>query len=120
VLFNEQIASLYTTELPVIAAAASLLLLAALFQFSDAIQVVSANALRGYKDTRAMFILSFISYWLVGFPTGIILGLTDLVVPKMAAEGFWIGFIVGLSTAAVMMFYRVKVIQGRLIAENAL
>jgi MATE family multidrug resistance protein len=117
VLFNQQIASLYSNELPVIAAAASLLLLAALFQFSDAIQVVSANALRGYKDTRAMLIISFIAYWLIGFPTGIILGLTDLIVPKMAAAGFWIGFIVGLSAAAIMMFYRVKVIQKRLFVH---
>ena len=115
VLFKQQIASLYSTELPVIAAAASLLLLAALFQFSDAIQVVSANALRGYKDTRAMFLISLVSYWLIGFPTGILLGLTDIVVPKMAAAGFWIGFIVGLSTAAILMFWRVKFIQKRII-----
>jgi len=114
VLFNEQIAGLYTTELPLITAAASLLLLAALFQFSDAIQVVSANALRGYKDTRAMLIISFISYWLIGFPVGVLLGLTDIIVPKMAAAGFWIGFIVGLSIAAVLMFMRVKYIQKRL------
>lgn len=120
VLFNHQIASLYSTELPLIAAAASLLLLAALFQFSDAIQVVSANALRGYKDTRAMLIISFVAYWLVGFPTGIILGLTDIIVPKMTAAGFWVGFIVGLSVAAVMMFYRVKVIQKRLLQRSAL
>ncbi|MGB3725979.1 MAG: MATE family efflux transporter [Glaciecola sp.] len=118
VLFNQEIAALYTTELPVITAASGLLLLAALFQFSDAIQVVSANALRGYKDTKAMFIISFVAYWLVGFPVGIILGLTDLWVPKMAAAGFWIGFITGLSVAAVMMFMRVKLIQARLVVHQ--
>lgn len=116
ILFNQQIASIYSYEKPVIAAAASLLLLASLFQMSDAIQVVSANALRGYKDTRAMFLLSFFSYWLIGFPVGIVLGLTDLVVPKMAASGFWIGFITGLSAAAVVMYWRVKLIQGRIIS----
>lgn len=114
VLFNEQITGLYSNEAPLIASAASLLLLAALFQFSDAIQVVSANALRGYKDTKAMFIISIIAYWLVGFPTGVILGLTDWFVPKMAAAGFWIGFITGLSVAAVLMWYRVRTIQKRI------
>ncbi len=117
VLFNEHIASIYSNEIPVIATAAGLLLLASLFQFPDAIQVVSANALRGYKDTRAMLIISFFSYWLVGFPVGILLGLTDFIVPKMAAAGFWIGFITGLSIAAILMFGRVKVIQKRLQIE---
>jgi MATE family multidrug resistance protein len=96
-----------------------LLILAALFQFSDAIQVVSANALRGYKDTKAMFIISFISYWLVGFPVGVVLGLSDLVVARLAAAGFWIGFITGLSVAAVLLFMRVKVIQKRILHDNS-
>lgn len=113
--FNTEIASIYSNEKKVIVAASSLLILAALFQFSDAIQVVSANALRGYKDTKAMFILSFVSYWLVGFPVGIVLGLTDLFVPQMGAAGFWIGFITGLSVAAVLMFMRVKMIQKRIL-----
>lgn len=117
VLFNTEIASLYSTETAVISAAASLLLLAAIFQFSDAIQVVSANALRGYKDTRAMLIISFVAYWLVGFPVGVVLGLTDLWVPKMAAAGFWIGFITGLTVAAILMYWRVRVIQARIKLE---
>lgn len=118
ILFNHNIASIYSNEAPVIKAAASLLLLASLFQFSDAIQVVSANALRGYKDTKAMLILSFFSYWIVGFPVGILLGLTDFIVPKMAATGFWIGFITGLSTAAILMFIRVRKIQHRMCLET--
>lgn len=93
--------------------ASSLLFFAALFQFSDGIQVVSANALRGYKDTKAMLILSFVSYWLVGLPVGVVLGLTDWLFPAMAAKGFWIGFISGLSCAAVLMYWRVSIIQKR-------
>jgi MATE family multidrug resistance protein len=115
ILFNEQIAAIYSKEKTVIAAAASLLLFAALFQVSDAIQVISASALRGYKDTKAMFIISFISYWLVGFSVGFVLALSDLVVQPMGAAGFWIGFITGLSVAAVLMFMRVKVIQKRIL-----
>jgi MATE family multidrug resistance protein len=114
-LFNDQIARIYSNEEAVITAAAGLLIYAALFQFSDAIQVVSANALRGYKDTKAMFIISFISFWLVGFPVSVILGLSDLVVPRLAASGFWIGFITGLSVAAVLLFLRVKLIQERIL-----
>ena len=105
------IASLYSKETYVIEIAAGLLLFAAVFQFSDSIQVVGANALRGYKDNKAMLIISITAYWGIGFPTAVLLGLTDYIVPKMAAEGFWIGFIIGLSAAAIMMTARVLHIQ---------
>jgi MATE family multidrug resistance protein len=111
---SHYIASLYSNETEVIEFASSLLLLAAIFQFSDAIQVVSANALRGYKDTKAMLIISVFCYWMIGFPTGIILGLTDYITPAMSAHGFWIGFIVGLSAAAILMTWRVRIVQLRL------
>ncbi|MFC4699258.1 MATE family efflux transporter [Glaciecola siphonariae] len=111
---SHAIASLYSNETAVIEYASALLLFAAVFQFSDAIQVVSANALRGYKDTQAMLIISVFCYWVIGFPTGILLGLSDLIVPAMAAKGFWIGFIVGLSSAAILMTLRVRVVQARL------
>jgi len=105
----------YTKDTEVLALAASLLIFAALFQFSDAIQVISANALRGYKDTTAMFLITFCAYWLCGLPTGIILGRTDwLTDAPMQASGFWIGFIVGLSAAAVMLGFRLRYIQNKL------
>jgi MATE family multidrug resistance protein len=117
VIFSVQIASLYTENEEVIQLASALLFLAAIFQFSDGIQVVSANALRGYKDTLAMFLISFVSYWLIGLTVGVLLGLTDWILPIMQAQGFWIGFISGLSCAAVLMFWRVKIIQTRVVAN---
>ncbi|GGW95751.1 MATE family efflux transporter [Alteromonas halophila] len=115
VLAKAAIVSLYTDDMAVFSMANALLIYAALFQFSDAIQVISANVLRGYKDTTAMFLITFCAYWLIGLPTGIILGRTDwLTDAPMSAAGFWIGFIVGLSSAAVMLGARVWVIQRRL------
>ena len=107
------IAHLYSIDQEVIELASSLLLFAAMFQLSDAIQVISGTALRGYKDTAWMFYLSFISYWIVGMSIGCILGLTDWIVPRMAASGFWIGFICGLSCAAMLLYLRLKYIQSR-------
>lgn len=117
-LFREEIASLYTNETALISVAASLLILASLFQLSDAIQVVSANALRGFNDTKAMFLISLFSYWGVGFTVGAVLGLSNFVVPKMTAAGFWIGFITGLSTAAVLLYIRLSIIQKRLFLSH--
>nr|WP_240615466.1 MATE family efflux transporter [Alteromonas facilis] len=118
VLLRYFIPTLYTSDISVIDYAAPLLLLAALFQFSDAIQAISANALRGYKDTTAMFLITFTAYWLIGLPMGLILALTDWIVPALQARGFWMGFIIGLSTAAVMLGFRVKVIQRRIQAQS--
>lgn len=116
VLFREPLASIYTNEAPVIELAANIMLLSALYQFSDTIQVVSAGALRGYKDTKSILYITFVSYWLVGLTVGVILGVTDWIVPKMGPYGFWIGFITGLTVAAVLLAWRLKVIQRRLSA----
>ena len=112
-VFRAQIAGIYTTESAVIELAASLMFLAALFQFSDAIQVISAGALRGYKDTKSILIITFISYWGIGLSIGCILGLTDWIIPSIGPYGFWIGFISGLSVAAVLLAWRLIVIQRR-------
>ena len=113
-LLRVPITELYTTDDAVINLAIQLMLLAAIFQFSDATQIISACALRGYKDTKAMFYLSFLSYWGVGLPTGYILAMTDWIVPAMAATGFWLGFITGLTTAAITLGCRLVYIQRRL------
>ena len=105
------IASVYTKNAEVVALASQLFLLAAVFQFSDAIQVVGANALRGYKDNKAMLFISILAYWAVGFPVALILAFTDWLLPAMSAKGFWIGFIIGLSVAAITMTARVLYVQ---------
>ncbi len=114
VVFRVPIVSIYTTEAPVIELAANIMLLATLYQFSDTVQVVSAGALRGYKDTKSILYITFVSYWLIGLTVGLILGITDWIVPKMGPYGFWIGFITGLTTAAILLAWRLKIVQRRL------
>ena len=67
VLFNDQIAALYTRDAPVRELAARLLLMAALFQLSDGVQVGAAGALRGFKDTAIPMALCVFSYWVRRF-----------------------------------------------------
>lgn len=112
-IFRTQISSIYTTDPAVIELAASLMFLAALFQFSDAIQVISAGALRGYKDTKSILYITFISYWVIGLSLGLVLGITDWVIPHIGPYGFWIGFISGLTTAAILLAWRLKIVQKR-------
>jgi len=114
IIFREQIAAIYTTDESVLLLAAKLMFLASLFQFSDAIQVISAGALRGYKDTKSILYITFVSYWVVGLSIGCMLGLTDWIIPAIGPYGFWIGFITGLTTAAIFLAWRLRFVQKRL------
>ncbi|MXP67422.1 MATE family efflux transporter [Pantoea sp. Aalb] len=120
--FRYKIAALYTNNPEVIKLAAQLMLLSAIYQFSDSIQVIGSGILRGYKDTRTTFYITFIAYWLLGFPIGYILALTNWIIPQMGPIGFWFGFIVGLTAAATMMLWRIYYLQHlptKVILENA-
>lgn len=111
VLLREQIALLYNYNPEVVTLASHLMLLAAIYQISDSIQVIGSGVLRGYKDTRSIFFITFIAYWVLGLPCGYILALTDLVVDRMGPAGFWMGFIIGLTSAAIMMMLRMRFLQ---------
>jgi MATE family multidrug resistance protein len=101
-LGHDLIVSLYTADAAVASLAASLLLLAAAFQFPDGIQVLSAGALRGLRDTRAPMFLAALAYWGVGMPLGAGLGLWL----GWGPQGMWLGLIAGLTTAAFLLCRR--------------
>ncbi|CAN5580610.1 MATE family efflux transporter [soil metagenome] len=98
-LGHEAVVGIYTRDLAVSSLAAALLLYAAAFQFPDGIQVLSAGALRGLKDTRVPMFLAAIAYWGIGMPLGAWLGLGLGWGPR----GMWIGLIAGLTVAALLM-----------------
>ena len=96
------IAGLYSTDPEVVAFAASLLLLAALFQLSDGAQVTAAAALRGLKDAQVPMLITTIAYWAIGMPLGWWLTFTL----DWRAPGMWWGLIAALSTAATLLWWR--------------
>lgn len=112
-LFPAAIASIYTRNPQVAAMATALLTLAALFQVSDAVQVSTAGALRGYKDTRVPMAMLIVAYWLIGLPLGYGLGLTSFGPGPMGAAGFWIGLIAGLTAAAILLSLRLRTVSSR-------
>ena len=86
----------------VIFLAAQLLLVSAFFQISDGVQVVVLGALRGLQDVKIPTIITFIAYWLIGFPISYYLGLhTDF-----KSMGIWIGLLTGLTASAIMLYIR--------------
>ncbi|WP_462158485.1 MATE family efflux transporter [Pseudoalteromonas sp. GB56] len=107
-LFRYQISGLYSDNPEVIALATSIMVLACFYQLPDALQVVSSGMLRGIKHTAPISYITFISYWLIGFALGYVLGRTNLIVEPMGPQGFWLGIIVGLSCAAVMLIFTLR------------
>ena len=98
--------SIYSNDQHLQQAAAALLFFAAIYQVPDAIQVACAGALRGYKDTKIPMIIQTISYWGIGLPVGCYLGLSL----QWGARGFWIGLICGLTSAAILLLWRLRYI----------
>jgi len=86
----------------VIMLAARLLLVAAFFQISDGIQVVVLGALRGLQDVKIPTIITFVAYWLIGFPVSYYLGLYT----EWGSMGIWIGLLTGLTASAIMLYIR--------------
>ena len=99
----------------VISIASKLLLIAAVFQITDTIQVVALGALRGMQDVKIPTFITFISYWLIGFPISYYLSLyTDY-----KSAGIWIGLLAGLSSSGILLFIRFNYLSNKLIIQNA-
>ncbi|HEU0154119.1 MAG TPA: MATE family efflux transporter [Arenimonas sp.] len=96
------LAGLFTQDPAVIALAALLMAYAAVFQYPDGLQAMSAGALRGLKDTRVPMFITVLAYWGVGLPLGYWFGL----VKGQGAPGLWTGLILGLSVAAGLLGWR--------------
>lgn len=86
----------------IVAYGVGLLLVTALFQIPDGVQVVALSLLRGIKDTKVPMILAVISYWVIGMPVAYILGF----VWGYGGVGIWAGLVIGLTVAAVTMLWR--------------
>jgi multidrug resistance protein, MATE family len=108
-LFPVAIARAYTHDAGVVALAAQLLVLAAIFQFSDGIQVTANGALRGIKDTTVPMLITLVAYWLIGMPVGYWLAFHQ----HFGARGMWMGLVAGLTAAAGMLLLRFLRVSGR-------
>jgi MATE family multidrug resistance protein len=101
-IFRDAVVSLYTDDVAVRGIAISLLLMAAIFQIADGIQVGAAGALRGYKDTRFPMAVNMFAYWVLAFPLAFLAAITFKAPPNYV----WGGFVVGLGVAAILLSWR--------------
>ena len=93
---------LFTEDAEVITIASQLLVFAGLYQYSDGLQAVGAAMLRGITDVKVPMVIAFVSYIIVGMSVGLVCAFPF----HMGASGIWVGFIVGLTFAAVLFHTR--------------
>jgi len=98
----------------VVSIASQLLLIAAIFQISDSIQVVVLGALRGLQDVNIPTLITFISYWIIGFPISFLLGKVEV----FGSVGIWIGLLAGLSSASILLYLRFNYLTLKLIKNK--
>ena len=94
--------------------ASQLLVIVALFQISDGVQVAILGALRGLQDVNIPTIICFIAYWTIGFPVCWYFGKEE----QLGSQGIWIGLLVGLSASAVMLYFRFNYLSKKLIVHD--
>lgn len=101
-LFKNYLPLVYIDDSQVVEMAASLLVIAAVFQLSDGLQVVALGALRGLSDVKVPTLVTLLAYWVVGLPLGYLLAFKF----HYNELGIWIGLLIGLTLTAIMLFYR--------------
>ena len=97
-VFREAVVGLYTDDVTVQGIATSLLLMAAIFQVADGVQVGAAGALRGYKDTIAPMLINLFAFWVVAFPLAYVTAISYQAPPAH----IWVALVVGLGVAAIL------------------
>lgn len=113
ILFRSVLPTFYIDNFQVAETASGLLVIAAIFQISDGVQVVGLGILRGLQDTKFPTVLTFISYWVIGLPAGYLLGFTL----GYGVYGVWLGLLSGLTASAVLLTVRFHFVSG-VLTEN--
>ncbi len=98
----------------VVTIASTLLIAAAVFQISDSLQVVALGALRGIQDVKIPTVITFISYWLIGFPVSYFYGKEE----ALGSLGIWLGLLAGLTSAAILLYIRFNYLTKKLILQK--
>jgi multidrug resistance protein, MATE family len=99
---NHIISGWYINDPEVLPLAASLLIIAGIFQLSDGIQAVALGILRGKADVNIPTIITLIAYWVIGLPVGYYLAFYT----SLKTHGIWYGLTLGLTVSAVWLTFR--------------
>ncbi len=104
IVFRRYLPMAFSDNGDVVALAAQMIVLFALYQIPDAIQCMLVGVLRGLKDVCPIAYISFAAYIAINIPVGYLFAFTF----GLGARGLIYGYVFGLSTAAVLYSLRVR------------
>ena len=110
-LARPYIVAIYTNDVHIMPIAMYLLWFAIAYQLVDGWQVSAAGCLRGMQDTQAPMWITLMAYWVVAFPIGLYLARYTI----WGVAGVWLGLIIGLTIACVLLIGRLYLINKRLM-----
>ncbi|MCA0969756.1 MATE family efflux transporter [Halobacillus litoralis] len=111
-IFDDSVARLYSANPTVIELTKNFIFFAIFFQLSDAVGAPIQGVLRGYKDVNITLVMAFVSYWVIGLPSGYLLANYTSLGPY----GYWMSLIIGLTAGAITLLIRMLHLQKRKIA----
>jgi MATE family multidrug resistance protein len=111
ILLKGFLPTLYIDDAEVLMLASQLLVIAALFQLSDGLQVAILGALRGLQDVKVPTLICFVAYWLIGFPVSYFAGKAE----ALGSMGIWLGLLTGLTASAIMLYIRFNMLSKKQI-----
>ncbi|MAG89081.1 MAG: MATE family efflux transporter [Zunongwangia sp.] len=114
ILLKDWLPTFYIDNAEVVLLSSQLLIVAALFQLSDGMQVVILGALRGLQDVKVPTAICFVAYWMIGFPVSWYFGKAE----NMGSMGIWMGLLAGLTASALMLYFRFNYLSHKLIANK--
>ncbi len=110
ITMNHLLPQMFTTNAEMIEIASILLIFIALFQIPDGLQCISIGIMRGMQDVKIILPISVFAYWILNIPVGYFCAFNL----GMGPQGLYVGFIVGLTTVAILLYRRIKRRQGAL------
>ncbi|WP_188406933.1 MATE family efflux transporter [Psychroflexus salis] len=114
ILLKDFLPSIYIDDIEVTQMASQLLIVAAIFQLSDGLQVTILGALRGMQDVWIPTLICFVAYWMIGFPISFFTGKADV----FSSVGIWLGLLAGLTASAIMLFFRFNYLTKKMLTKT--
>jgi MATE family multidrug resistance protein len=101
-LFSKYLPMLFSTETEIIQLASKLLIIAAMFQLFDGMQVTILGVLRGLEDVKIPTIITLIGYWVIAIPLAYLLAFTY----QLETVGIWLALLIALAVVAAGLYWR--------------
>ena len=115
-MINNFLPKVFSSDLQIVNLASKLLIIAALFQLFDGIQVTIVGILRGLEDFKIPTLISLVGYWIIALPLAYWLAF----ILKLETVGVWIGLLFSLIFAAIILFWRLNYLINKNLKINNL